>query len=216
VIGNPSGLPAKIDTGAQVLSARAPNQDFFLLNSDTFQGSSGSGVFDRKGQVVGVLVRGGDDYLDGPDGSCKVPNVVDNLEQDGGTVAKVAADGGMLNSEGEEATYVGRAVEGICASGWPSARLCNTPARCGDGFCSESESRLDCPADCACAVGACLDGGSYPAASLGPPAHDKSREHDSGCSTQPGAAPSGSGLLASLLVALSAFARRAKVSRRSA
>ena len=204
VIGCTSGLPLKIDTGGQVLDPRDPTDDYFLVNSDTFQGSSGSGVFDGQGQLLGVLVRGGDDYKDSSDGGCKVASVVDNLEQDGGTVAKVESDGGMLISDGEEATYVGRAIEGVCATGWPSPRLCGTAARCGDGFCSESETRTDCPQDCACVAGACLDGGNYPAAASGSAAQDKSRHESSGCSALPGQQRSTRGGLTALFACMGA------------
>lgn len=204
VIGCTSGLPLKIDSGGQVLDPREPTDDYFLVNSDTFQGSSGSGVFDGAGQLVGVLVRGGDDYKDAPDGACKISNVVDNLEQDGGTVAKIASDGGMLTSAGEEATYVARAIEGVCASGWPSPRLCGTAARCGDGFCSDSETRAACPQDCACVAGACLDGGNYPAAASSGAAQDKSRHQSSGCSALPGPARGTRGASITLLLGLAA------------
>jgi hypothetical protein len=182
-IGCVSGLPAKIDSGGRVLDSRSPDLDYFQLDSDTFQGSSGSGVFDRSGRLAGVLVRGGEDYRDIPDGACQVPNVVTELGvDDGGLPLKLAADGGMLTVDGEEATYVARVVEGVCGTGWPSPRLCSTSARCGDGICSVAETRTDCPADCACMSGECLDGGSYVAAPAGSLGLEKARPvEDSGC-----------------------------------
>jgi Trypsin-like peptidase domain len=173
VLGCVSGLPAKIDSGAHVVSSRAPNGDFFLLDSDTFQGSSGSGVFDANAQLVGVLVRGGEDYVERPDASCKVPKVI-----------TPAGDSGTLRvGLGEEATYVARVVEGLCASGWPSQRLCGAQPRCGDGFCSAGENRVACAVDCDCADGPCSVPGQETAASAGAPAlKSKSSGHDSGCS----------------------------------
>lgn len=144
-IGCVSGLPAKIDSGSHVLDPRAPNEDFFLLDSDTFEGSSGSGVFDAAARLVGVLVRGGQDYEPRPDAGCVVPKRVD-----------LSADAGGLSSElGEEATYVARAVEETCARGWPSQRLCGIAPRCGDGFCTGDETRTLCPDDCSCLGDAC-------------------------------------------------------------
>jgi hypothetical protein len=188
VLGCVSGLPAKIDSGAHVLSTRAPNGDFFLLDSDTFQGSSGSGVFDASAQLVGVLVRGGEDYVDRADSSCKVPKVV-------GTVG----DSGVLRvGQGEEATYVARAIEGLCASGWPSQRLCGAQPRCGDGFCSAGENRVVCAVDCDCANESCSVPGQSTAASAGQAAlKSKTSTDASRCSVvAPGrGAPLGQGAL---------------------
>jgi V8-like Glu-specific endopeptidase len=65
VIGFPAGLPVKIDEGASVVDARSTQGDFFTL-SDTFGVSSGSGVFDAQGELVGLFARGRQDYEDGP------------------------------------------------------------------------------------------------------------------------------------------------------
>lgn len=204
VLGCVSGLPAKIDSGAHVISSRAPNSDFFLLDSDTFQGSSGSGVFDANAQLLGVLVRGGEDYVERPDASCKVPKVVNT-----------SGDGGMLRAGvGEEATYVARAIEGLCASGWPSARLCGTQPRCGDGFCSAGENRVVCAVDCDCADGSCALPGQETAGTVGQPALKAKRStDDSGCAVRtpgdPTSSASGRAAWVTLMGALGAvFARR--------
>ena len=63
VIGCPSGLPTKIDQGAKVVDAREATLDYFTLTSDTFDGSSGSGVFDANRSLVGAFVRGTADYV---------------------------------------------------------------------------------------------------------------------------------------------------------
>lgn len=61
VIGNPSGLPLKVAAGANVRESTHPF--FFTANLDTFQGNSGSAVFNSNtGEVEGILVRGEDDY----------------------------------------------------------------------------------------------------------------------------------------------------------
>ncbi|MDB4974632.1 MAG: Trypsin domain protein [Myxococcaceae bacterium] len=210
VIGCTSGLPLKIDSGGAVLSTRALQLDYFLLDSDTFQGSSGSGVFDRAGQLVGTLVRGGEDYADIQDGACKVPRVDDDFDGDAGQALTLAPDGGMLEIDAEEATYVARAIDGVCSAGWPSERLCQSAPRCGDGYCSANETRTACPIDCACASGACLDGGNYPAGTPGSRALDKSRNADDGCSCSVGPAqrPSASGLLTWLSLALVSWLSR--------
>ena len=61
VIGNPSGLPLKVAGGASVRKNEAPF--FFSANLDTFQGNSGSAVFNaQSGVVEGILVRGEEDF----------------------------------------------------------------------------------------------------------------------------------------------------------
>ena len=61
VIGGPSGLPIKIAGGANVRKSVHPF--YFSANLDTFQGNSGSAVFNAQtGEVEGILVRGEDDF----------------------------------------------------------------------------------------------------------------------------------------------------------
>jgi V8-like Glu-specific endopeptidase len=61
VIGNPSGLPTKIAAGAKVRQTSDPIS--FTTNLDTFQGNSGSAVFNTETKKVeGILVRGDIDY----------------------------------------------------------------------------------------------------------------------------------------------------------
>lgn len=129
-IGCTSGLPFKIDAGAQVLQTAGPELGFFVLDSDTFFGSSGSGVFDEHHQLVGIIARGGLDYVQR--GECMVPlSVSPETSPDGGVSA-------------EEATYAGRAVDELCAAGWPSPRLCPFSAAAGQApiaTCSSTAPR---------------------------------------------------------------------------
>ena len=195
-VGSASGLPAKIDSGSRLLNPRALELDYFLLDSDTFAGSSGSGVFDAEAKLVGVLVRGGADYERRPGEACNVPKVV-RLPSD---IAAVRV------SVGEEATYVARAVDGLCASGWPSARLCGKQPSCGDGFCSGAETRVDCPADCGCAGPGCAEPRLAKAATPGPVA-DKSKTD--GCTVSaPGDTRGASAPLTLLSLGLLAAQRR--------
>lgn len=62
VVGYPAGVPAKVDGPAAVLSVRPETLDYFTLNSDTYDRSSGSAVLAENGELVGSLVRGGQDY----------------------------------------------------------------------------------------------------------------------------------------------------------
>jgi hypothetical protein len=136
-IGCTSGVPFKIDSGAHALSIGAPRYDSFLLDSDTFAGSSGSGVFDGADALIGVIGRGGADYEPRADAACNVPIVAS---------VDAAPDAGL--PPGEEATYAARAIESLCDAGWPSQRLCNIEPRCGDGFCSAGETPPRCAQDC--------------------------------------------------------------------
>ena len=61
VIGYPQGLPLKFSTNARIRNNEDDHQ--FIINSDTFEGNSGSPVINTKNYLVeGVLVRGGTDF----------------------------------------------------------------------------------------------------------------------------------------------------------
>lgn len=79
VIGHPTGLPAKITSGADMRNNTNPI--FFTTNADTYGGNSGSAVIDsRTGVVEGILVRGDQDYVQSVD-SCLISV---HREQNGG------------------------------------------------------------------------------------------------------------------------------------
>lgn len=66
-IGHPSGLPKKIALNASILNNN--NFQYFYTSLDTFQGNSGSPVFDfYTNSVIGILVAGETDYIF--NGSC--------------------------------------------------------------------------------------------------------------------------------------------------
>lgn len=79
VIGNPTGLPTKITDGGKILNNIDANT--FLTNLDTFQGNSGSAVFDATtGMIEGILIEGKTDYLPSQysnPNSCMVVNKCD-------------------------------------------------------------------------------------------------------------------------------------------
>ncbi|NOK00235.1 MULTISPECIES: trypsin-like serine protease [Myxococcus] len=107
VIGSGSGIPFKIDDGGWVRDARAGTLDYFVANTDTFGGNSGSGVYENNGvTVAGILVRGVTDYVS--QGSC---NVVNQCTDTG--------------CGGESITYVRPAIDAYCAVAG-SMRLCGT------------------------------------------------------------------------------------------
>ena len=107
VSGYPSGLPLKIADNAAVRS-NSPNLDWFVANTDTFIGNSGSGVFDANTkQLVGILVRGAQDYVAA--GTCNRVNVCPN-------------DG----CRGEDVIYAYRAIDDMCEE--TSSPLCPSPS----------------------------------------------------------------------------------------
>ena len=86
VIGHPSGLPTKISDNARVRENGDPL--FFNANLDTFQGSSGSPVFNKiTGLVEGILVRGDTDYIN--KNSCMAINTCDDNACRGEDVTRI-------------------------------------------------------------------------------------------------------------------------------
>jgi len=71
VIGYPAGVPVKVDD-ARVLATRPDALDYFSLNSDTFDRSSGSSVVNARGELIGLLARGAYDYEYRDDEECWV------------------------------------------------------------------------------------------------------------------------------------------------
>lgn len=158
VIGFPDGIPAKVDSGGRVLNPRDGAGDYFFASTDTFRGSSGSGVFDARHGLVGVLFRGADDYEIDAVCGCR-------------RVRRVRADAG--SGRGELVMRVRHAIEGLCDAGWRSLRLCGRSPVCDDGVCQGIEIGA-CAADCPgaeCGDGRCevLDEIDSCAVDCGPP-----------------------------------------------
>lgn len=122
VIGFGAGLPAKIDSGA-VATLNSPFSEYFTGATDTFGGNSGSPIFDDAGQLLGLHVAGQPDWTSM--GFCTAAARTDQGDELHQRASSVLAE--------------------VCGSGWPSPRLCGTPAACGDGVCSSGEP---CSADC--------------------------------------------------------------------
>jgi hypothetical protein len=103
VIGHPSMLPTKVSPGGTVINNEAEYQ--FTTTLDTFQGNSGSAVFDLKtGMIEGILVNGKTDYIPArpnDPNSCLVVNHCDMKGQncDG-------KDNGSIHVPGEGVTRI--------------------------------------------------------------------------------------------------------------
>lgn len=73
VVGHPSGLPTKVADGAKV--RRWYGNAYFDANLDTYGGNSGSAVFNaRTHEIVGILVRGAQDFIYDRENKCAKSN----------------------------------------------------------------------------------------------------------------------------------------------
>jgi hypothetical protein len=130
-----AGLPLKVDLGGVVIDAPA-GSDYLVASTDSFVGGSGAPIFGTELSLVAYQVRGAADWVD--DGGCFRASHAEQPQ--------------------EEHQLARRAIEALCASGWPSGPLCGRAAACGDGLCSGAETSEACAEDCpppACGDGLC-------------------------------------------------------------
>jgi hypothetical protein len=148
VISSTGGVPLKVDLGARVIDPRTEHNDYFVLESDTFHGSSGAPVLDHDAALIGLFARGLLDYERDDDAGCyrivRSPSLAASAPS---TDDADAGKTGMLY-EAEHASFAHAAVAALCATGYPSERLCGIAPACGDGICSPSEDEASCGSDC--------------------------------------------------------------------
>lgn len=90
VIGSPSGLPLKVADNANVRSNIHPL--YFSANLDTYQGSSGSAVFNEEtGMIEGILVGGEKDFVPNIAKMCVQSNRCSDLGCHGEAVSKITS-----------------------------------------------------------------------------------------------------------------------------
>ncbi len=106
VIGHPLGMPMKIEDTAEAGPIYAEGTESFLLRADTLAAHSGSPVLNRNGEIVGVVSRGPDQFVER---SC---------------IALATESGGEAQ---EVAGYVFRVMNDLCKKGPGSDRLCVDP-----------------------------------------------------------------------------------------
>jgi hypothetical protein len=111
VIAAGGGVPLKIDTAGSVHDLGEPSLGFFIADTDTSQGASGAGAFDRELALLGILARGKPDFEPSENGCLT-------------TAREPEADAG------EEFTYAFQAVEGLCSADPNASVLCDPG--CGD------------------------------------------------------------------------------------
>lgn len=146
-----AGTPMKIDSEGYVLYSRPPLLDFFGTSNDIILAGLGSPGFDDTGTMIGFVqrIQTPSFETDGVAGCDRV-----NFEPMSGPT------GGRTT----ELTYVHRAIEGLCATGYPSV-LCGRTPMCGDGTCSGAEDSDSCSADCT--APSCGDGFCHPTEIMG-------------------------------------------------
>ena len=69
ILGFPSGLPLKFSRGGFILKDN-PEAEFFEANIDAVGGNSGSPVFNNRGELQGILVRGNVDFVTDQERNC--------------------------------------------------------------------------------------------------------------------------------------------------
>lgn len=100
VIGNPTGIPTKVSPKGKITKNTDTNK--FSTTLDTFQGNSGSAVFDAStGTVEGILIQGKTDYhpsIKGNEKSCQIVNKCDDNGKNcvAGNEAGPIADGEVV------------------------------------------------------------------------------------------------------------------------
>jgi len=125
LIGFGSRLPAKVDSGG-IVQDTSKYEQYFAATTDTFEGASGSPLFDDDGNLVGVHTRGNEDWNVGAQCTSAI----------------------VQSSGADEHQIVSTPIAALCDSGWPSERLCGTAPTCGDGVCNGGENANNCSEDC--------------------------------------------------------------------
>jgi hypothetical protein len=104
------GVPFKHDAGGRIQDVRSNENDYFVADTDTSEGSSGGPAFDSELRLVGTLARGAPDYVETDDGCNRTARAED---------PRLAS---------EQFTYAARSVEGLCEVD-PERWLCDEQAR---------------------------------------------------------------------------------------
>jgi hypothetical protein len=90
VMGSPMGLPLKVADGAKIRESSHPF--YFVANLDTFEGNSGSPVFNKETlEVEGILVRGEEDFGLNADKMCIEAKKCADGECSGESVTRVSS-----------------------------------------------------------------------------------------------------------------------------
>jgi V8-like Glu-specific endopeptidase len=95
LIGHPAGLPLKIAFGDATTVRTNTDPGFFVANTDSYAGNSGSPVINQvTGLIEGILVRGETDYLNM--GACFLSNTIANNAGRGEDCTKITNFAGSI------------------------------------------------------------------------------------------------------------------------
>lgn len=148
-VSTTAGVPMKLDAGGHIVDPRAASADYFVADTDTAHGSSGGAAFNRQLAVMGILARGGDDFVEDTGSNCR------RTRQESRRSQAV-----------EQFTYVDRALSSLCAVE-PRRAICHD--ECGQ-TCRAALRAADLgsigPAGCALRSGACRAGWPFPVIAL--------------------------------------------------
>lgn len=109
VIGHPVGLPAKVAGGASI--RRNDSGGYFVGNLDTYGGNSGGAVFNAvTGEIEGILVRGGMDFVHDGERNCAASNRTMDDTGRGEDVTLVGEAAPFIPARGKGLTSSGRAM----------------------------------------------------------------------------------------------------------
>ncbi|MEY2934690.1 MAG: hypothetical protein RL033_5439 [Pseudomonadota bacterium] len=143
------GVPFKLDAGGRIRDLRSTQNDYFVADTDTSEGSSGGPAFDEELKLVGTLARGAPDLIE-TEGSC----------------ARTDRESDPALAR-EQFTYAFRAVDGLCEvdpERWlcdASCESCQPPpppaaADADDGCSLRPQQRSHAPATSATLLGLAL------------------------------------------------------------
>jgi hypothetical protein len=138
--GFPQGVPLKIDPRGEILSV---DRTGFDLRTDAYGGSSGSGIYDGVGDLLGILTSGQSDLTWDASRKCRVSRVI-------------PADAG--SSESERGMHVGVALARACFRSSDLEFCARATGNDGSTEASDTSSSAAAPAE----VDAGLDQGPAP------------------------------------------------------
>ncbi len=90
-IGYPNGLPVKLAFGEKTRILDVSNINIISANVDTYGGNSGSPVFSAEdGKVIGILVRGNQDWVINYSKGCVLSNIVGPTHNGGESISRTS------------------------------------------------------------------------------------------------------------------------------
>lgn len=146
LLGFPNGIPLKVDSNAWVENSDTVSA-FYKAVMDSFAGNSGSGVFNAQLELVGVLVRGSEDYETDQYNQCWNPVQLSDARGE------------------EQVNYIQPALKAMCDSGYQSP-ICQGSTQGNPGGSTQGNPGEFCPnGNCWGTGGGSGDGSGQPTVS---------------------------------------------------